>query len=97
MEEKQPSLFSPEAKTKIDISKTKIFLEFTKFGQKFQEKTLTQKDFDALENEFLHLTMAHAIFVGTIKNIREIIDKGGKLDDIKEKVKILAEYYDKKG
>lgn len=96
MPEKQPSLFSPEAKTKIDISKTKIFLEFTRFGQKFQEKTLTQKDFDVLEEEFLHLVFAHSIFVAVSKNIQEIVKKGGVLDDIKEKIKILAEYYDKK-
>ena len=83
--------------THIDLNRSKVYKKMLALEKMMiDDKKITKWDIDVLWEDLLPLLIAHTIFVQVIKDAWQLYKEKGDIMVLMEKIKTLAEYYDKK-
>lgn len=82
--------------THIDLNKSRVYKKMLALEKMMTEgKKITKRDIDVLWEDLLPLLIAHTIFVQVIKDAWRLYGDKGDIIILMEKIKALAEYYEK--
>ena len=82
--------------THIDLNKSRVYKKMLALEKMMIDgKKITKRDLDVLWEDLLPLLIAHTIFVQVIKDAWRLYSDKGDIIILMEKIKVLAEYYEK--